>query len=758
MIRSNRPGLRSFGLSLLASTVLIQSGTAAARAEIPAASTMATTDPWYIGYASELGWNYSLGQIKAASAYQRGFTGAGQVVAVFDSGLNTANNQFIGRIAGPGFDAVSGRVGVTSDAQWHGTFVSGIIAADRDGIGMMGVAYDAKLLPVRIVNPDGSITLSDAQLTRAVNYATTAGARVFNNSWNSSTSIAQLSKAYLDGAMPGTLAAYRAAVKAGAIVVFAAGNDGKSQPGFYAALPTYYAELRAGWIAAVATDSTGAIASYSNRCGAAAAWCIAAPGSNIISVYNAGYASASGTSFAAPVLSAAASILKQEFPYLTNQQIIAILFQSANKTGIYANSAIYGQGLLDLNKATQPIGTLVVKSTAGAPVALASTSLNLGPAFGSSFAKSVGGQPLLVNDDFGRGYTVSLASVAAPGSASFDALESLQGFGGDLTIERRGVTSLSYAYMTNNEGKVVPARFFIEQSAGRAFASAGYHVDPTWALSARKDGITRGDLPFENAHNIPYLSLAKNATSFAFGDRLGGDVALRFGAFTGEALSAPMTAANAILPQSVVETASVTGVASALSIPVGARAQLGFDAGVIVEHGTLLGTTYSGAAAFGEDSPSTYTGANGSVALGPGLSLFGAAHIGLTQPATTAASIIKSSSNLVTTSFDVGIAQENLSGRGDRLGFDISQPLRVVAGTAHLYVPSAIDADGNALYAPLNANLAADGQELDLQSFYATPLGHRAKLNLGAMVRLEPGNSRAAGPDGVLISRYQLTF
>src|SRR5262249_33618293 len=151
---------------------------------------------------------------------------------------------------------------------------SGIIAADRDGIGMVGVAYDAKLLPIRIVNPDGSITLSDTKLAAGINYAVANGAKVFNNSWNSSTNILQLSTAPISAFMPATLNAYRAAVKAGAIIVSAAGNDSAAQPGFYAALPADFPALKSGWLAVVATGPTGAIASYSDRCGAAAAWCL----------------------------------------------------------------------------------------------------------------------------------------------------------------------------------------------------------------------------------------------------------------------------------------------------------------------------------------------------------------------------------------------------------------------------------------------------------------------------------------------------
>ncbi len=310
--------------SLAAAVLLLGVGSALDPARSAGCVVTNTSDPWYQGCTNEANWNYSIAQIKAQAAWNRGYTGQGTVTAVFDSGLDTGDNQFIGRIAGPGFDAITGTVGVTTDDMWHGTFVSGIIAANRDGIGMVGVAYGTQLLPVQIVNPDGSITLSDGQLAAGINYATsfiqhdygTTGPKafVFNNSWNSSTPITQLSASFLASYMPQTLSAYKAAVKAGAIVVFAAGNDGASQPGFYAALPADFSYLQGGWVAAVATDSTGRIASYSDRCGSAAAWCIAAPGTNLISVYSRGYGMASGTSFAAPNVSAAADILIQEYP------------------------------------------------------------------------------------------------------------------------------------------------------------------------------------------------------------------------------------------------------------------------------------------------------------------------------------------------------------------------------------------------------------------------------------------------------------
>ncbi|MGI9392435.1 MAG: S8 family serine peptidase, partial [Parvibaculales bacterium] len=100
----------------------------------------------------------------------------------------------------------------------------------------------------------------------------------------------------------------------------------------------------------------GLITSFSNRCGLAKAFCIAAPGYTVAldGTYSGGYLN--GTSFAAPFVTAAFALLAQYFPDMGNSELVKRMLDTANKTGIYANSDIYGQGLLDLKAATEPVG------------------------------------------------------------------------------------------------------------------------------------------------------------------------------------------------------------------------------------------------------------------------------------------------------------------------------------------------------------------------------------------------------------------
>ncbi len=120
-----------------------------------------------------------------------------------------------------------------------------------------------------------------------------------------------------------------------------------------------FSDLGGALLSVVSVGPTGAIASYSNRCGQAALWCLAAPGgdgpgpiwSTNPDSRNGYYVGMSGTSMASPVVAGAAAVLRQAFPYMSARQIIEVILTTTNRGGIYADPAIYGRGLLDLGKA-----------------------------------------------------------------------------------------------------------------------------------------------------------------------------------------------------------------------------------------------------------------------------------------------------------------------------------------------------------------------------------------------------------------------
>ncbi|MBR5599076.1 MAG: S8 family serine peptidase, partial [Alphaproteobacteria bacterium] len=276
----------------------------------------------------------------------------------------------------------------------HGTHVAGIIAANKDDENMHGVAFEnAKLV---VVSWD-----TETEVFSGTKYMIDEGVQVINNSWGvdqdeNGTSLKmpdiESDKVNIfDGKHDDVLKAYAYTAKNGAVWVESTGNAGASQPSLYIGLPTLdlsnlafknekgeidtsyaYAgpnELEAPFVAVTAIDSNktsknapkGTIADFANRCGDASAYCLAAPGVGVNSTIATedGMAAKSGTSQATPVVSGSIALLKGYYNWLSAQNIAYLLLETADNSGAYANSAIYGQGVLDLEAAvTTPLGDL----------------------------------------------------------------------------------------------------------------------------------------------------------------------------------------------------------------------------------------------------------------------------------------------------------------------------------------------------------------------------------------------------------------
>lgn len=303
-------------------------------------------------YKAQWGLDY----INAANAYARGVDGRGILVGVVDSGLFTGHSEIVGRFGG-GYDYIANTPLVT-DPEGHGTGVASVIAANRDGMGMHGVAPGATILAARVFDQDG-VPGGTPTFMAAIDGLVARGVRIINNSWGSIDPITAWTPS--GPVQAPELPAYRRAVASGALLIWNAGNEGQIQPSIEAGLPYHFPELERGWLAVVAYGP-GYEPLYTNRCGVAKNWCLTAPGGGdwwgefpddpiVVADKNGGYTKVNGTSFAAPHVSGAAALVWQMFPFFTADQVRQTLLGTARDIGAPGVDDIFGYGLLDVGKA-----------------------------------------------------------------------------------------------------------------------------------------------------------------------------------------------------------------------------------------------------------------------------------------------------------------------------------------------------------------------------------------------------------------------
>ncbi|ARI84524.1 S8 family serine peptidase [Microcystis sp. LEGE 00066] len=274
-------------------------------------------------------WGVNL--VNAPEAWARGYTGQGIVVAVLDTGVDRNHADLAGNIwtnAGEiandgldndgngyvddvyGWNFANGNNN-TLDGNRHGTHVAGTIAAANNGFGATGVAYNSRIMPVKVLSDSGSGSYSG--VAQGIRYAVDNGADVINMSLGGGST---------DSAVQSAL---QYASSRGVIVVMAAGNEGAAQPGYPASSATSWG------LAVGAVDSSNQMASFSNRAGSNSSMrYVTAPGVQVYSTLpNGGYGFLSGTSMAAPHVAGVVALMLSANPNLTDAQVRQIITTTA---------------------------------------------------------------------------------------------------------------------------------------------------------------------------------------------------------------------------------------------------------------------------------------------------------------------------------------------------------------------------------------------------------------------------------------------
>ena len=705
---------------------------------------------------------WELGLVKADGGYAhlalaRGSTvkpGTGVTVGLFDTGIDTSHPAFTSKqvtevfLSGATDEPVdctpeeNVRDGLSSRCFSHGTSVASVLAADRTGIASNphGVAWGADLVMFSVPTGIGgglyipislsSLALLDSQdateLQSAIDWRDGTRAIDFVNvslgymGIITSYTASGLRASY--GSTIATLAQSSTNREDRIVFVFSGGNANGDECAIdepycrdddnngikevhatelelWPGLPALISELRGHVLSVVAVDRNGDIAGFSNRCGIAKSWCLAAPGQGIITIFpgnNGANVSPAinGTSFSAPMVTGSLAVMKHRFRgQMSNVDLASRLLSTANRAGKYANSDIYGRGLLDLDAALAPVGVLGFRT--GSRVErggsnVQHTSFRAGRAMGDGLARSLAGREVVAFDELGAPFWMGLSSfVSIP--------------------------------------KVPPT-----EARVRKFMALEAPARPILGIPPlHPDRFQIGLMKMPKGAEGGHLAFARYAPGVRMTDREG---------FSATAFS----------------TAGVAGLRSASGMALSWRprdSRIGLRTGLLAEHKTLLGT--SGKGAFGELlGDSAFVGIEGDVTVSDWL-LSGSAEVGMVAP-DIGGGMVRYMSPLTTSAFSLEATRWFT--RNDSLRFLISQPLRVESGRAMLLLPVGCTKGGDILQEPVTSGLVPTGRQIEVAAHWFQSSVMGSQLRLGASWTYHPNHRADADSALTLLAGWRYAF
>ena len=728
----------------------------------PGLTAAQETERMAIAASAEFSDQWSLSAIKADYAYARGYTGAGVTVGIIDTGADPNHAAFGNKLHAQSAVASQSCPGGTCsfssirDTGSHGTAVGGLIAAAKLGNRMHGVAYDAELLMIGIqlgqAPPEYMpVDLSNGSLYRSLDeqgqgiYRRIGGlTRIVNHSFGYEGVVTDYTANEVRGAFGRTIDSLLQEGTADSdkmILVWAAGNsngrrDGQgnladaSSPNVTAATPHFFPALRGHFITVVATQSDGTIASYSNRCGVAADFCMAAPGHGVLAPAAGsedGYVWIGGTSAAAPHVAGALALMEEAFRgQLGSTEMVTRLFAAADKEGIYADRDIYGQGLLDVEKATRPVGAMSASlshTLDGPSVALERSAVAAGPAWGDALQNAFAGRELAVFDSMNAPFFIPMESFDAPWPLD-DAYRA----------DRQFARFVERASETGPEPAAVPGDWTISSAAG--LAGALYRrggTEPIWGpsvllqnawvgLGTRGVGVARELLQPGNRATLRSGFFLQNP-----------------GVARGKRLAVPGRAQGAFL-----------------NLDLGSDSRRFFaEIGLLGESERLLGAGAEGA--YGRLAGRTwFTRLLAERDLARGLKLMAVAQAGYTS-GEAGRGLLREARGVLSSAFSTGLQWGRTGpGKRERAWIMVSQPLRNESGGLYMDYPIGRTRAGGVLRETAWIGAEPSGRQIDLTLGYETALPSHTPGHAGWRIRLEawrshePGHRAGARPENAL--------
>lgn len=696
---------------------------------------------------AEFNANWGNAAIKAEHAYARGATGEGIIVAVVDTGVDIDHMQLANNIT-PGGDVVRAGGPRMTDMSTHGTHVAGTIAAVRDGQGMHGIAPESQILPVKVFGEDG------LNARQNIDRQIEVGVNISNNSWSYITGPVGAERGYTIDDMNdqsrenfrnNVATIYAEAVRSGIIFVFSAGNNGSgnleaaANPQIMAALPLLAPELQGQWLAVVNIRDNGTISNGSHRCGHAQAWCLAAPGSAVYSTTPGNeYGFKSGTSMAAPHVSGALALLMDLFPTLTPAQITERALVSADKSGIYADSATYGQGLIDLQAASNPIGGLFIEVASGQILSLDEVRMNESPAMGNALMAALSKFDLVLKDDLNAPFVLNAEILQQEqGHKRIDTnsyLQRLEQENNTHQVNTDDGLQLRYSNSNNTSSHSKLGNVQALKALGKdTEISASLNTDTSWSQGLLRMQPLLQNNSMTQAFSNPYLSLDSPASGaglhWTLDDNWHSAVQVNV-----SSVSERFDDRSSGKKQHSLQTEW------AYHADNGLHASL--QLGLLNEQQRLLGSQSDGW--IGEGQTNTwFGGVNLSLPLSENWQMFGRYNTGLSQ---LDGGRWLESGRLRSDSFTVGMFGQSTPQL--QYGALVYQPLRLRGGKTSMQLSTRLNADNSVSLDRVNLQLKAEGRHMEYELFMRYELPAWQLSFKGSMLHIvdyqnQPGNNES---------------
>ena len=731
--------------------------------------------------------HWGLEAINASSAYARGATGENVLIGITDSGLDETHAEIKGANLSPNSDLEYSNYIPNTRQKRHGTMVASIAAGTLEkniSTPMHGVGFDSEILfvAIQLAEPDEDYdpvdlgdTDSDGNVTNADDVAQDFSgidnffsslfdfydfynADIVNNSYGFSGNIIDYSQAQVRNAFPNTILSMSQEGTPDydkTIYVWAAGNAGgyddadNSNPELLAGMSYFIEEIQGHSIAVVSIDEDGEISDFSNRCGVAKDFCIAAPGGGVTVAYptsmddagiyvdeindpdscvqdNSCYAVAGGTSFAAPFVTGGLAAISSYFEgQLGSTEIVSRLFSTANKDGVYADSAVYGQGLMDLAAATAPVGetsAMMSYSLSGPMVSASITSLQMvNPAFGDAIARGVSNHSVIFFDELQAPFRNSLNNLVADYRNQINPItgfDEMQNFSRSMLSTNSEFFEVGQANFQNISNELVTPTHLLESKANKnqyfayfnesnkTFISQG--INGSWALGIFKDTYLRNNSALRSKFNNPWLNYTASGASFGSIKELNNTYNLAYTLSAGRNKFSP----NETFLEKNSSLLGLIEIQSNSKLP-------SLQLGILQENDSNSGLAGSGALSGTKNQITKFVGLSSVKNLFGG-KVFGSIHWGQSSDISHNNGMLKSIKDVKSSSFGFGYIHTSIFNESDQLTISIDQPLRVESGKLNLDVPVYRTKQKDVIFNSLSFGLRPSGREVNSKINYST--------------------------------------